>query len=325
MGNCCSTFILYTMVATKLLISLCVISLGVQAAPQQPDEQGIVSNVVTALQPQIAAAVAAALAGLNGGGGSSGSVTTTTTVQQQTGGNNGGSAFGLGAGSGSVSGFGSSSGSNAGSFGTSSTSSGSRRSSSGSGFNSGSSNSGSGVSNTGGASGDAGMTARAEYAYEYKVADDFEQTYISHEESRDGDDVTGVYSYIDPNGDLITVTYQAGAMGYTQQLDRQVGQVQIRSKTDRSGSSTSGSTSTSGVSTSSSGAQAVVPPAPVAQFVVAAAPVAPASQVITEEVSQTVSSTSNSDLDESALIAQILAVLQPQISEAVNSVVSSTV
>ena len=266
----------------QLLISLCVVSLGVQAAPQQPDEQGIVSNVVTALQPQIAAAVAAALAGLNGGGGSSGSVTTTTTVQQQTGGNNGaGSAFGLGAGSGSVSGFGSSSGSNAGSFGTSSTSSGSRGSSSGSGFNSGSSNSGSGVSNTGGASGDAGVTARAEYAYEYKVADDFEQTYISHEESRDGDDVTGVYSYIDPNGDLITVTYQAGAMGYTQQLDRQVGQVQIRSKSDRSGSSTSGSTSTSGVSTSSSGAQAVVPPAPapVAQFLVPAAPVAPASQV----------------------------------------------
>lgn len=168
------------------------------------------------------------------------------------------------------------------------------------------------------------MTARAEYAYEYKVADDFEQTYISHEESRNGDDVTGVYSYIDPNGDLITVTYQAGAMGYTQQLDRQVGQVQIRSKNERSespASSSSGSvtSSTSSESSSSSGAPFVIPSAPAPQFV---APVSPAAQVITEEVTQTVASSSG--LDESALIAQILAVLQPQISEAVNSVVSSS-
>ena len=74
------------------------------------------------------------------------------------------------------------------------------------------------------------MTARASYAYEYKVADDEEQTYISHNEARDGDDVTGQYSYIDPNGDLVTVTYQAGAMGYTQTVERKVGQVQIRQK-----------------------------------------------------------------------------------------------
>merc|ERR1712001_523244 len=57
-----------TMVATKVLISLCVVGLA-SAAPQLGvpvqrsgvSEQGIVTNVVSALQPSIAAAVADAL------------------------------------------------------------------------------------------------------------------------------------------------------------------------------------------------------------------------------------------------------------------------
>lgn len=35
-------------------------------------------------------------------------------------------------------------------------------------------------------------------------------------EERDGDQVTGEYSYVDANGDLVTVKYEAGIMGYTE-------------------------------------------------------------------------------------------------------------
>jgi hypothetical protein len=36
------------------------------------------------------------------------------------------------------------------------------------------------------------------YNYNYKVADDIEQTYLSLEESRNDNVVTGMYSYVDP-------------------------------------------------------------------------------------------------------------------------------
>ena len=54
------------------------------------------------------------------------------------------------------------------------------------------------------------------YSYQYQVADDSKQTYITHDENRDGDVVTGEYSYVDPLGQLVTVTYSAGAEGYTE-------------------------------------------------------------------------------------------------------------
>ena len=211
-----------------MLISLCVYGL-VGGAPQLPAAPGggaIVNEVVSALQPQIAAAVAAALRGLS-------SSSTTTTVASSNSGPPSGS-FQAGSGFGTSAGFGTSSGSRSSSGSGSSTGFGTSTGSA-AGFSSpsrvGSSRPSSGGSGAAFASGGAPaeeVTARASYAYEYKVADEDEQTYISHEESRDGDDVTGTYSYIDPNGDLITVTYQAGAMGYTQSVDRKVGQVQIR-------------------------------------------------------------------------------------------------
>ena len=36
------------------------------------------------------------------------------------------------------------------------------------------------------------------YNYNYKVADDTEQTYLSLEEARNDGVVTGMYSYVDP-------------------------------------------------------------------------------------------------------------------------------
>merc|ERR1719422_1446431 len=242
------------MVATKLLISLCVAGL-VRAAPQlgaPVNQQVIVTDVVTALQPSIARAVADALRGLGG-------------------------------------------------------SSSSRFSSS----SSSSSSSGSSFGSSSGSVRDAEPTARPEYAYEFKVADEEEQTFISQSESRDGDDVVGTYSYVDPLGDLITVNYQAGLDGYTQTLDKQVGAVEIRAKPARvSGStSTSSSQSSSGFSSVRSGA----------------AKVSNNNNNNSKSTfsSRTTSSSSNVGLNQADLIAQIISVLQPQITSAVNTVVAA--
>merc|ERR1711926_62717 len=238
----------HTMVATQLLISVCVAGLARAApqlglpAPTRVNQQVIVTDVVTALQPSIAQAVADALRGL-------GSSSSFTSSSSSTGFASGGSSSG---------------------------------SSSGSSFSA-------------GAIGAAGAVegAKAEYNYEFKVADEAEQTYISANENRDGNEVTGTYSYVDPNGDLVTVNYQAGPMGYTQTLDKQVGVVNIVEKPVRnqvSGSQQSGFSSSSSQTGSSFGSQSGF-------------------------------SASSSGLSQSALIAQILSVLEPQISVAVNNAV----
>nr|XP_040583497.1 larval cuticle protein A3A-like [Lepeophtheirus salmonis] len=60
-----------------------------------------------------------------------------------------------------------------------------------------------------------------QYNFEYKVASDKTQTYINQQEARDGDFVTGQYTYVDPNGALVTVTYEAGPEGYSESRDVQ--------------------------------------------------------------------------------------------------------
>merc|ERR1711910_238826 len=54
------------------------------------------------------------------------------------------------------------------------------------------------------------------YNFEYKVADDVEKTYISRNEERDGNELTGSYSFIDAAGALVTVDYTAGVNGYAE-------------------------------------------------------------------------------------------------------------
>jgi len=71
------------------------------------------------------------------------------------------------------------------------------------------------------------------YTFEYKVADEVDQTYITQSEARDGEELRGTYSYVDPRGALVTVNYVAGPMGYTEERDEQLGFVQIRSKPTR--------------------------------------------------------------------------------------------
>ena len=83
----------------------------------------------------------------------------------------------------------------------------------------------------------------ARYDYKYSVANPGTQTYISQEESRDGLEVVGKYSYVDPTGAIVTVrwagifvikyglmlyhSYTAGVNGYQETRDRQEGAVRI--------------------------------------------------------------------------------------------------
>jgi len=66
------------------------------------------------------------------------------------------------------------------------------------------------------------------YAFTYQVADEEEQTYIKQSEERDNDVVTGEYSYVDPLGALITVTYRADENGYSETRTSEANFVAIR-------------------------------------------------------------------------------------------------
>merc|ERR1719210_1468579 len=71
------------------------------------------------------------------------------------------------------------------------------------------------------------------YNFEYKVAEDEDQVYIQQNEARDGNELTGTYSFVDPRGALITVNYEAGPMGYSETREEKLGFVEIRSKPAR--------------------------------------------------------------------------------------------
>merc|ERR1712037_895720 len=88
---------------------------------------------------------------------------------------------------------------------------------------------------------DSGATP-AKYNYIYKVADDGTQTYISQEEERDGLEVQGTYSYVDPTGAIVTVNYNAGVNGYEETRSREEGAVKIAPVQQPATSSTSSTT-----------------------------------------------------------------------------------
>merc|ERR1712088_300810 len=66
------------------------------------------------------------------------------------------------------------------------------------------------------------------YNFEYKVADDEEKTYISRNEERDGNELSGSYSFIDATGALVTVDYTAGVNGYAETRSKEAGKVQMK-------------------------------------------------------------------------------------------------
>merc|ERR1719225_360951 len=138
-------------------------------------------------------------------------------------------------------------------------------------------------------------TAPAAYQYSYKVSDEEAQTYLNKDETRDGDNVQGTYSYVDSTGALVTVTYPAGPDGYNEERDVQKGFVTMR---NIPGAWTGPLAGVDDV--------AVVP----ARVQPAPAPVVrrPAPQPA---------------VDQAALIQLIISQLQPSISSAVQSAISS--
>ena len=124
---------------------------------------------------------------------------------------------------------------------------------------------------------------------------------MAHEETRNGESVEGKYNYVDANGALVTVTYQAGPEGYTENREVQDGAVEIRARPAWNG--------------------------PLADDV-------PAGVSYTApEVSQSAKTLSSgrisgiqksSTISQSDLIAQILSAVQPEISSAVQAALTSS-
>merc|ERR1712042_310395 len=139
------------------------------------------------------------------------------------------------------------------------------------------------------------LSANAAYEYGYKVANDESQTYMAHEETRDGANVQGKYNYVDSTGALVTVTYQAGPEGYTETRDVQEGAVEMRNIPGPWTGPLAGVDNTGVTSVKTTTTQVT-------------APVAPARPAV----------------DQSALIRLILNQLQPQISSAVQTAISSS-
>ena len=72
-----------------------------------------------------------------------------------------------------------------------------------------------------------------QYAFKYQVSDEKEQTYMAHDENREGNTVTGQYSYVDPYGSLIIVKYTADEGGYTETREVQENFLTISEKPKR--------------------------------------------------------------------------------------------
>merc|ERR1711894_849164 len=146
-------------------------------------------------------------------------------------------------------------------------------------------------------SADLGPIVNPVYNFEYKVADDEERTYISRNEERDGNELSGSYSFIDATGALVTVDYTAGVNGYAETRSKEAGKVTMKAVPAWDGplagleepsgaiSVAKGATSSSSRFGSSSGSRS--------------------------------SSAIRSSSSQSDLIAQILAALTPQINSAV--------
>merc|ERR1712088_1212180 len=164
------------------------------------------------------------------------------------------------------------------------------------------------------------------YNYNYKVADDTEQTYLSLEEARNDGVVTGMYSYVDPLGSLITVKYTAGAMGYTEERSEQPGFVSINPRpvsSSSSSSASSGGLASGGAAFSSSGSSGLSSSTSISSGSSSLFSGSPSlSSGSSSQSSGTSSSTSSNSLDESSLVSQIISQIQPLVSQTVTSAVA---
>merc|ERR1712062_275401 len=137
------------------------------------------------------------------------------------------------------------------------------------------------------------------YNFEYKVADDVEKTYISRNEERDGNELSGSYSFIDATGALVTVDYTAGVNGYAETRSKEAGKVTMKAVPAWDGP-------LAGLE-EASGAVAVAKGATSSSSRFGSSSGSRSSSVATSSSSQS----------QSDLIAHILAALTPQINSAV--------
>merc|ERR1712179_524718 len=147
-------------------------------------------------------------------------------------------------------------------------------------------------------SADLGPMVNPVYNFEYKVADDEERTYISRNEERDGNELSGSYSFIDATGALVTVDYTAGVNGYAETRSKEAGKVTMKAVPAWDGplaglEEASGAVAVAKGATSSS------------------------SRFGSSSGSRSSSSAISSSSSQSDLIAKILAALTPQINSAV--------
>merc|ERR1712183_1212088 len=158
----------------------------------------------------------------------------------------------------------------------------------------------------------AAPTARPVYTYEYKVADNEAQTYISQSEARDGESLTGTYSYVNPLGSLVTVNYEAGPEGYSQTSSEQAGFVEIRAQPVRSNAAAEEAARVAAEQRARAAAEQRAR-AQAARLAAEQRAAAEAARLAAEERAAA-----------EAIISQIIASLQPQISTAVQSAITST-
>merc|ERR1712025_580711 len=173
-----------------------------------------------------------------------------------------------------------------------------------------------------------GPTARPVYNFQYKVADDAAQTYISQEEARDGDDLSGTYSYVDADGALVTVNYEAGAMGYSETRDKQDGFVQIRAKPIKSQAVALDNSAAIAAARAQAAAKAQAAAAASRKAEAARAAAARQEAARLEaariEASRIEASRQASSVNANSIVSQVISSLQPLISRTVEGVISSS-
>merc|ERR1712025_680972 len=146
------------------------------------------------------------------------------------------------------------------------------------------------------------------YNFEYKVADDEEKTYISRNEERDGNELSGSYSFIDATGALVTVDYTAGVNGYAETRSKEAGKVTMKAVPAWDGP-LAGLEEASGAVAVAKGS-----PSSSSRFGSSSGSRSSSSAISSGIRSSSAISSSSSQSD---LIAKILAALTPQINSAV--------
>merc|ERR1711981_441283 len=157
----------------------------------------------------------------------------------------------------------------------------------------------------------------------YKVADNEAQTYISQSGARDGETLTGTYSYVNPVGSLITVEYEAGPMGYSQTSSEQAGFVQIRSKSDNGAAAAAEAARIAAEQRARAEAEQR---ARAEAARIAAEQRAEAERLAAEEAARAEAArlAAEQAAAQQALISRIISSIQPQIGSAVQSAISSS-